>query len=215
MFSKQEIISRRQQEAINNNGTMPPAGLNLAILILGSALYDQKQRSGKDYAQHPMVVGMTGTRSNTKNIIGVLHDVVEDSDWTLDDLKKCGFSERIVKGVDGVTKRPGELYLDFVKRCSFNPDSIDIKINDLEHNSLHTRDPNLLNDKGIKKTNLYKISYQYLVAIKKKKIQPGSKITDFINSEPLLKQNPNIQTLVTNNCSEGPFTLKNTNSLKP
>ena len=215
MFSKQEIITKCQQKAADNGGVLPEAGLNLAVLILGSALYDQKLRSGKDYAQHPLTVAMTDTRSYDKQIIGILHDVVEDSDWTLNDLKTCGFSNRVVDGVDGVTKRQDEKYFDFIKRCSLNSDSVDIKINDLEHNSLHTRDPALLSEKVINKQNIYKISYQYLVAIKKNRIMPGSRVTDFINSEPLLKQNPEINKLIANNSSEPPFSFQNKRTLSP
>ncbi len=190
MFTKQEILDRRRQEIFNAQarGERSDAGLNLAVLILGSALYGKKQWSGADYAEHPLLVGLRQTRSTAKQIIGILHDVVEDSDWTLDDLRAAGFSERIVAGVDGVTRRmaQGEKYLDFVERCSLNPDSIDIKINDLEHNSTHTRNAALLTDRNVAKQNIYIIAYNYLVAVKKREIRPGSPVQDFIALHPLL-----------------------------
>lgn len=186
-FSKQEILERRRaivDGARANGQPAPAAGMNLALIILGSALYGAKQWSGDDYAEHPLTVGMTKTRSNTKQIIGILHDVVEDSDWTLDDLRAAGFSERIVRGVDSVTKRPGEEYLEFIERCSHNGDGIDVKINDLEHNSTHTRNKSLLTERQIGKQNIYILSYNYLVAVKKGEIAAGSSILDYMRRNP-------------------------------
>lgn len=206
MFTKEEIIARRKAEIAQAQaeGLEPPkAGLNLALLIMSSALYRQRQWSGTDYAEHPVTVGMNKTRSETKRIIGVLHDVVEDSDWTLDDLRSCGFSERIVAGVDSVTKRDGEKYLDFIERCSHNPDGIDIKINDLEHNSTVSRNPSLLTDRNIEKLNLYIISYQYLTAVKKGKIEPGTKMSVFLAGRPDLCSNPALLARHSTNCAAG------------
>jgi hypothetical protein len=186
-FSKQEILARRRAEIddARARGAEPSrAGMNLALIILGSALYGAKQWSGDDYAEHPIIVGMTKTRSTVKQIIGILHDVVEDSDWTLDDMRTVGFSERIVRGVEAVTKRDGEQYLEFIERCSLNSDGIDVKINDLEHNSTHTRNNRLLTEKQIGKQNIYILSYNYLVAVKKGQIEAGSSIYDFMKKNP-------------------------------
>lgn len=191
MFTKQEIIRRRQAEIFNARArgeNAPPAGLNLAVMILGSALYGKTQWSGEDYAGHPILVAVRNTRSTTKQIIGVLHDVVEDSDWTLDDLRDVGFAERVVAGVDAMSRRvdQGERYFDFIERCSLNKDATDVKINDLEHNSTHTRNISLMTPRVVEKQNLYIISYNYLVAIKKGEIERGSSIRAFVASRPEL-----------------------------
>lgn len=186
-FSRQEILDRRAAEiaAAKAKGEEPSkAGMNLALIILGSALYRAKQWSGDDYAEHPITVGMTKTRSTAKQIIGILHDVVEDSDWTLDDLRAVGFPERIVRGVEAVTKKDNEQYLEFIERCSRNPDGIDVKINDLEHNSTHTRNNRLLNEKQIGKQNIYILSYNYLVAVKRGEVEAGSSIYDYMKKHP-------------------------------
>jgi len=186
-FSKQEILARRTAEIADAKarGTEPSkAGMNLAILILGSALYGAKQWSGDDYAEHPLLVGLRNTRSTSKQIIGILHDVVEDSDWTLDDLRAVGFSERIVRGVESVTKPDHEKYMEFIERCSLNSDGIDVKINDLEHNSTNTRNSRLLTDKQIGKQNIYILSYNYLVAVKKGEIEAGSSIHAYMKKHP-------------------------------
>ena len=54
-------------------------------------------------------------------IAGVLHDVVEDCGWTLDDLRTEGFSEPVLSAVDAVTKRESEDYDQFVARAAADP----------------------------------------------------------------------------------------------
>lgn len=197
MFSKEDIKNRWSEycaEQVSEGKDVPEAGLSLASLIASSALMSQKQRSGDDYISHPITVGMSNTKSENKRIIGVLHDVVEDSDWTLDDLRDVGFSERVVNGVDGVTKRPGELYFDFVERCSTHGiDAIDTKIEDLEHNSQSLRYPHIDKaEKHVWKEKAYNISYYYLVAIKKGDIEAGSSVADFMQTVPAYAENKDL-----------------------
>lgn len=128
MFTKEEIKARldelRQEAA--QNGTDPiEAELNVAMVIAGSAFLKKKQRSGEDFSQHALEVATRHIQSKTKRIIGILHDVVEDSDWELSDLRDIGFSDRIINGVDSVTLRPGEKYLDFIERCSLGGEDAD------------------------------------------------------------------------------------------
>src|SRR5688572_22291812 len=110
MFTKDEIKSRwaaEKEEARLQGKPEPVAGLNLALLILSSALFHQKDWGGQDYAYHPIHVGFHNTRSTIKQIIGVLHDVLEDGKgpykWELSDLEELGFLPRIIRGVDGMT----------------------------------------------------------------------------------------------------------------
>jgi (p)ppGpp synthase/HD superfamily hydrolase len=189
MFTKQDIIEQRRTEAFNAlaRGEQPPkAGLTLAALIMTCAHYTQKQWSGEDYAEHPLLVGLRNTRSTAKQIIGILHDVVEDGGWTLDDLRTVGFDKRIVDGVDGVTRREGEKYFDFIERCSLNADSLDVKINDIEHNSTWSRNHALMALSRVEKQNVYIISYNYLVAVKKGDIAAGTPMRDFVAARPAL-----------------------------
>lgn len=163
-------------------------GINAALFIASSALHGQTTWDGEDYDPHYIRVAFnSGTQSLDKIAIGILHDVVEDSDWTLDDLREIGFSERIINGVDGVTKRPGELYFDFIERCSLNSDAIDIKLSDLKDNTSVSRNTGFLNEWQQKKQQVYIVSYQYLVAIKKGELAPGSSVKDFMLNNPNFK----------------------------
>lgn len=109
------------------------AGLDKAILISVQAHHGQKDRYGRPYILHPLRV-MMSVKSEEERIVAVLHDVVEDSDLTLKDLKKEGFSDEIVRAVDCLTKREGEPYEAHVERARQNSLALAVKIADLEDN---------------------------------------------------------------------------------
>jgi len=204
MFSKEQILEQIDAQKLRCEacGEEWRASENLALLIFSSALFEQKQWNGDDYAAHPLYVGYNGTRSTTKRIIGILHDVVEDSDWELDDLREAGFSERVIAGVASVTKKPGEMYFDFIERCSLNNDGIDVKLNDLEHNMSMFRNAHLPNDRDLERLQKYIMAKEYLVAVKTGQISAGSPFADFIeNSE--LKENPTSWEILEKNSLSG------------
>lgn len=192
-FSKDEIIQRMQEKRKELGNDAVRADTNLALIILGSALFENRLKSGRDYGEHPIHVGVSNTRSNTKRIIGLLHDVVEDSDWTIDDLRKVGFSERVVKGVEAMTHTKAEPYFDAIERCSLNPDAVDKKIEDLSHNMDMSRVEKFVSEKDAERLNKYTVSRAFLVAVKKGKVKPGSSIPEFVRARPDL--NASAQTL--------------------
>ena len=68
-------------------------------------------------------------------VVGWLHDSVEDSPLTFEELKACGFSQDIVDAIDALSKRKGENYFEFIKRCMVNEIATYVKIADLTDNS--------------------------------------------------------------------------------
>jgi (p)ppGpp synthase/HD superfamily hydrolase len=96
-----------------------PSLLERAIAIAVEAHRGKKDRYGSPYILHPLRV-MAKVRTDSAKILAVLHDVVEDTDWTFEDLRKEGFPEEILHALDCVTKRQGEPYEDFVKRSAAN-----------------------------------------------------------------------------------------------
>ncbi len=183
-FSKEEIIQRMAEKRASE-GSNVRADYNLALIILGSALFEKRLKSGEDYGTHPVHVGMSNTRSLKKKIVGILHDVVEDSDWTLDDLRAVGFRAEIVDAVDAMTHREGELYFDSIERAGLNLIGTDKKIEDLTHNMDMSRHYGMVSAKDVERTNKYKISHAYLVGIKKGDVARGSRVIDFVRSSPL------------------------------
>lgn len=200
MFTKQLIKDSWQNhraKAIEAGQDPDKASLALATQISISAHFGDTLRSGEDYISHPQHISAQ-FESKTLRIISILHDAIEDSDWTLDELKELGFSDRIIKGIDGVTKRPGERYFDFIVRCGKSgQDAIDVKIQDLKHNSDNTRYPNITEtSKQSRKRHVYNIAFNYLIDIKKIRDkggnynQPGTSIIDYIRSRDAFSKAP-------------------------
>jgi len=77
---------------------------------------------------------MMRMETDEERIVALLHDVVEKSDKSLEDLRQEGFFEEIVEAVDCLTKRPGEDYATHIERVKINPLSHKVKIADLEDN---------------------------------------------------------------------------------
>ncbi|MBQ5766586.1 MAG: guanosine-3',5'-bis(diphosphate) 3'-pyrophosphohydrolase [Burkholderiaceae bacterium] len=63
-----------------------------------------------------------------------MHDVVEDSEWTLEDLLAEGIWPEVVEGIDAITKRVGEAYEIYLNRVKANPLALVVKLADLTHN---------------------------------------------------------------------------------
>jgi hypothetical protein len=187
-----DVIGQYRARLLSEGGEVLEAEMNMALFLTAGAMLKTKQHNGTDYIEHPMTVGLSRTDSYAKKIIGILHDLVEDTDWELDDLRQIGFSERIITGVDAVTAREGEYYFDFIVRCGLaGADAIDVKISDLKHNSDLSRSGGLVDFSNArdmrfleKQRQVYVVAYNYLVAIKRGNIQPGASVKSFMDQAP-------------------------------
>ena len=90
-------------------------------------------KTGETYLTHPEHVASCVVGDEAK-AVAWLHDVVEDTSVTLDDLRAAGLSEAVVRGVDAMTHRRGEDYLDFVRRAGRDPLARVVKEADIRHN---------------------------------------------------------------------------------
>lgn len=107
--------------------------LEKAILIAANAHQGQKDKAGQPYILHPLRV-MFSVNGEIERICAVLHDVIEDTEVTLDDLRNEGFSEEVLSALDALTKRDGENYDDFITRILPNPIACRVKLADLRDN---------------------------------------------------------------------------------
>jgi (p)ppGpp synthase/HD superfamily hydrolase len=107
--------------------------LEKAIAIAVEAHRGQKDRYGISYILHPIRV-MCRLDDVTERTVAILHDVVEDTDWTLKDLEEEGFPRQIIEALDSVTKRKAEPYEGFVQRSARNSLGRKVKLADLEDN---------------------------------------------------------------------------------
>lgn len=135
--------------------------LERAIEIATEAHQGQLDKAGKDYIGHPLRVMAMG-RTLAEKIVGVLHDVIEDSDWTFGMLQNEGFSPEVIEALRCVTKTSeNENYDDFIDRIRKNPLATAVKLNDLTDNMDIRRLP-YLSDKDVKRLKRYLKAYKRL-----------------------------------------------------
>ena len=117
-----------------------------AIGIMFEAHKDQMDKSGVPYVFHPWHVAEQMVTEESC-AAALLHDVIEDTDVTADDLLKAGISEEVVKAVEMLTHDNDEPYLEYVERIKNDPIARAVKLADLTHNSDTTRFNRPMTDK--------------------------------------------------------------------
>jgi (p)ppGpp synthase/HD superfamily hydrolase len=105
----------------------------IAKQIAIKAHQGQVDKADQPYITHPEFVASQVTGDEAK-AIAWLHDVVEDTSVTFDDLRAVGLSEIVIAGVDAITKRDNEDYETYLERVAANPLAKAVKLADLTHN---------------------------------------------------------------------------------
>ena len=131
-----------------------------ALKISFDAHKNQVDKSGMPYVYHPFHLAEQ-MNDELSTCVALLHDVAEDSDITLDDLKRQGFSENVLAAVDAMTHREGETYMDFIKRLSVNEIARHVKIQDIRNNMDLSRIPSPT-DADFARIEKYKKAYAIL-----------------------------------------------------
>ncbi len=109
-----------------------------AMKLCFAAHKDQVDKSGIPYVFHPFHLAEQMTDELT-TVAALLHDVVEDTDYTINDLQQMGFPQAVLDALTLLTHNDAEGYLDYVKRIKDNPIARAVKLADLRHNSDLTR----------------------------------------------------------------------------
>jgi (p)ppGpp synthase/HD superfamily hydrolase len=107
--------------------------LQRAIAIAAKAHEGQVDKAGNPYLAHPLFV-MDHVNSLEEKIVAVLHDAIEDSELTFEQLRSEGFPEVIISAIAAITKIEGEAYAAYLERAIANPIALRVKIADVTHN---------------------------------------------------------------------------------
>ena len=107
--------------------------LQRAIAIAAKAHEGQVDKAGKPYLAHPLFV-MEQVNSLEEKIVAVLHDAIEDSDLTFENLRSEGFPEVLIEAIAAITKIEGEAYETYLQRVIANPIALRVKVADVTHN---------------------------------------------------------------------------------
>ena len=105
-----------------------------ALKISFRAHKDQTDKSGLPYVFHPFHLAEQMDEEYAV-CVALLHDVVEDTDLTPDDLRAEGFPEEVVRAVARMTHPDGVPYLEYVETLKEDPLARKVKLADLRHNS--------------------------------------------------------------------------------
>lgn len=130
-----------------------------AIALAVKVHRGQVDKYGRPYILHPLRV-MFGLEGEVAQIVGVLHDVIEDSDVTFEDLRQMGYSEEVIEALDGVTRRHSESYEVFVERSLQHPLSRRVKQADLEDNMDLRRLDSELTERDFERLKRYRRAWQ-------------------------------------------------------
>ncbi len=131
-----------------------------ALSIAAQAHRGQQDKAGAPYLLHPLRL-MLRMDTEAAMMAAVLHDVVEDTEWTLERLREAGFSEEVLEAVDCLTHREGESYEQFVERVRTNRIARQVKIADLEDN-MNVRRINQLGPKELERMEKYHRAWRVL-----------------------------------------------------
>ncbi len=131
-----------------------------AMKLCFEAHKEQLDKSGIPYVFHPIHLAEQMTDEAT-TVVALLHDVVEDTDYTLQDLLEMGFSPMVVEAIGLMTHAEGVPYMDYVEKIKENPIARAVKLADLRHNSDTSR-LDVIDEKAQKRAEKYRAAIAFL-----------------------------------------------------
>ena len=105
-----------------------------ALALCFNAHKDQLDKSGLPYVFHPFHLAEQMETEDT-TVLALLHDVVEDTDYTFEDLQNLGFAPKVIEALKLLTHGNDVEYMDYVANLKSNPLAKAVKLADLKHNS--------------------------------------------------------------------------------
>ena len=132
-----------------------------AMKIAYEAHHGQADKAGLPYINHPLHLAEQMETEDTC-VVALLHDVVEDTNVTLDDLKRAGFTEIQLEAIVAMTHEASVPYMDYIREIKKNPVATAVKIADIIHNSDVTRIENPTEKDRTRFDRKYKTAMEYL-----------------------------------------------------
>ena len=131
-----------------------------ALKLCFQAHKEQLDKSGMPYVFHPFHLAEQMPDEDC-TVVALLHDVMEDTEYGVEDLRSLGFSDAVLTALMLMTHDDDTLYLDYVARLKINPIARTVKLADLKHNSDLTR-LSVVTDKDLQRVEKYKKAIQLL-----------------------------------------------------
>ena len=131
-----------------------------ALKLCFEAHKEQLDKSGMPYVFHPFHLAEQMPDEDC-TVVALLHDVMEDTEYGVEDLRSLGFSDAVLTALMLMTHDDDTPYLDYVARLKTNPIARTVKLADLKHNSDLTR-LSVVTDKDLQRVEKYKKAIQLL-----------------------------------------------------
>lgn len=131
-----------------------------ALKLCFEAHKEQVDKSGMPYVFHPFHLAEQMNDEAT-TVVALLHDVVEDTDITFEDLEKQGFGEEIISALKLLTHNDDTPYMDYVAKIKNNKIATKVKLADLKHNSDLSR-LDTVDEKALKRKEKYEKAIKLL-----------------------------------------------------
>ena len=139
------------------------AATKRALMLCFQAHKEQNDKSGMPYVFHPFhLAEQMDTEEAT--IVALLHDIVEDTDFTLEDLSEMGYPPAVIDALALMTHDPSVPYMDYVKKISGNALATKVKLADLRHNSDLSR-LDVVDDRAIARVKKYAEAIELLESV--------------------------------------------------
>ena len=110
----------------------------IAMKLCFEAHKEQTDKSGMPYVFHPFHVAEQ-MQDEDSTVVALLHDVVEDTDYTLEDLGRMGFNHEVLEAIALLTHAPEVPYVEYLEKIKTNRLAKTVKLADIDHNSDQTR----------------------------------------------------------------------------
>lgn len=121
---------------------------------------NQVDKGGMPYVFHPFHLTEQMTDENT-TVVALLHDVVEDTDYTIEDLRNMDFNEEILEAISLMTYSKDVPYMEYIAEIKKNPIAKTVKLADLKHNSNLSR-LDIVDEKATKRAQKYREAIKLL-----------------------------------------------------
>ncbi len=134
----------------------------LAMRIAYDAHHGVLDRSGAPYVFHPYEVA-SRMDDEVSTAVALLHDVVEDTEMTFEDLKARGIPDEVIEPLRYLTHDPEVPYMDYIHHIAENPVAMKVKLSDLKHNMDETRYCRPMTEREASKQKVYKEAREFLL----------------------------------------------------
>ena len=136
-----------------------------AMKLCFEAHKDQVDKAGIPYIFHPISLAERfGEGQETETCVALLHDVLEDTNYTVDNIRAAGMNEEVIEALLPLNHDPKVEYMDYIRHLSKNNIARHVKIYDLQHNSNLSR-LEKVTKKDLKRVEKYKEALRILFEV--------------------------------------------------